>query len=146
MLTLSDGRISSQSNRSTRTPKRRRQSISTQRSRIKRYAPSTFRRLIVVKSLQEELQRANSALVKETSQNEVLSARLTSRSQAATAQLREELHSDLSGLIFRNVERVNGNTVFDCLQIGRNGSTSHKLIFCKTVIDGSVTLQVDDGG
>lgn len=143
---LSDGRISSQSNRSTRTPKRRRQSISTQRSRIKRYAPSTSRRLTVVKSLQEELQRANSALVQETSQNEVLSARLTSRSQAATAQLREELHSDLSGLIFRNVERVNGNTVFDCLQIGRNGSTSHKLFFCWTVIDGSVTLQVDDGG
>ena len=79
--------------------------------------------LTIVKSLQEELQRANTALAQETSQNAVLSARSASRSQSATAQLREELHSDLSGLIFRNVERVKGNTVFDCLQIGRNGST-----------------------
>jgi len=68
------------------------------------------------------VQGANAALAEETSQNAVLSARLATRSQAATAQLREELHSDLSGLIFRNVERVRGNTVFDCLQIGRNGS------------------------
>ena len=80
--------------------------------------------LMIVKSLQEELQRANSALAKETSQNAILSARLSARSQGNTAQLREELHSDLSGLIFRTVERENGNTIFDCLQIGRNGSIS----------------------
>jgi len=80
--------------------------------------------LMIVKSLQEELQRANSALAKETSQNAILSARLSARSQGNTAQLREELHSDLSGLIFRTVEREKGNTIFDCLQIGRNGSIS----------------------
>ena len=78
--------------------------------------------LTIVKSLQEELQRASAALANETSQNAVLTARLEARTQSSTTQLREELHSDLSGLIFRNVERVNGNTVFDCLQIGRNGS------------------------
>lgn len=75
-----------------------------------------------VKSLKEELQRANSALAHETSQNTILSARLSAQSQGNTSQLREELHSDLSGLIFRSVEREMGNTVFDCLQIGRNGS------------------------
>jgi hypothetical protein len=77
-----------------------------------------------VKSLQEELQRANAALANETSQNAVLNARLAARTQTNTSQLREELHSDLSGLIFRNVERGKGNIVFDCIQTGRNGSTS----------------------
>jgi Chromosome segregation protein Csm1/Pcs1 len=75
-----------------------------------------------VKSLQEELQRANSALATETSQNAILTARLANRSQGTTAHLREELHSDLTGLIFRNVEHDKGTTIFDCLQIGRNGS------------------------
>jgi hypothetical protein len=74
--------------------------------------------------LQEELQRANTALTNETAQKSVLTARLEARTQTNAVQLREELHSDLSGLIFRNVERIKGNTVFDCLQIGRNGSTS----------------------
>ena len=78
--------------------------------------------LIPVKSLKEELQRANSALAHETSQNTILSARLSAQSQGNTSQLREELHSDLSGLVFRSVEREMGNTIFDCLQIGRNGS------------------------
>jgi len=79
-------------------------------------------KLIQVTSLQEELQRVSKALATETSQTAVLNARLASRSQNSTAQLREELHSDLSGLIFRNVERVKGTTVFDCLQTGRIGS------------------------
>lgn len=73
--------------------------------------------------MQEELHRANAALTSEKAQKEVLTARLEARTQSNAAQLREELHSDLSGLIFRNVERTQGNTVFDCLQIGRNGST-----------------------
>ena len=78
--------------------------------------------MIIVKSLQEELQRANSALLNQTSQNAILSARIAARTQGNTAQLKEELHSDLSGLIFRNVNQENGTTTFDCLQIGRNGS------------------------
>jgi hypothetical protein len=75
--------------------------------------------LIIVKSLQEELQRANSSLSTEASQNAILSARLAARTQGNTAQLKEELHSDLSGLIFRNVNQERGTTTFDCLQIGR---------------------------
>jgi hypothetical protein len=82
--------------------------------------------LIEVKSLQEELQKANSALAQKTSQNIVLNARLAAGAQSNAAQLREELHSDLSGLVFRSVERVKSTTVFDCLQIGRNGSPSQK--------------------
>lgn len=87
--------------------------------------PSQLKDLeLKVKSLQEELQRANTVLSNQTSQVTVLNARLAARTQGNTSQLREELHSDLSGLIFRNVERTAGNTIFDCLQIGRNGSKS----------------------
>jgi len=77
--------------------------------------------LTKVKSLEEELKRVNKALANETSQNAVLNARLAGRSQSNTAQLSQELLSDLSGLICRNVEQSNGNTTFDCLQCGRNG-------------------------
>ena len=77
-----------------------------------------------MKSLEDELQRTKSELATETSENAVLNARLSARLQSSIAQLKEELHSDLSGLIFRNVERERGNTIFDCLQTGRNGSTN----------------------
>ena len=70
------------------------------------------------------MQRTQAELATEASAVAILSARLSARSQTSTAQLKEELHSDLSGLIFRNVEQEGGNTVFDCLQTGRNGSTS----------------------
>jgi Chromosome segregation protein Csm1/Pcs1 len=63
-------------------------------------------------------------LANETSQNAVLNGRLAARTQSSASQLREELHSDLSGLIFRNVERGKGDVVFDCIQTGRNGSES----------------------
>ena len=76
----------------------------------------------LVKSLQAELQRVNAALSNETAQNAILHARMSGRTQS-TAQLGQDLLSDLSGLIFRNIEQTQGNTIFDCLQCGRGGST-----------------------
>ena len=38
------------------------------------------------------------------------------------AQLKENLYSDLTGLIIRDVKREDGGDVFDCIQTGRNGS------------------------
>jgi len=96
-----------------------------------------------VTSLQEELRRVSKVLATETSQNAVLNARLASRSQTTTAQLREELHSDLSGLIFRKVEQTKGTTVFDCLQTGRNGS---RFPHSSHANDCSITLQTYYGG
>lgn len=43
---------------------------------------------------------------------------------AQAAQLKEDLYSDLSGLIIRNVKRDAEEDVFDCIQTGRNGSKS----------------------
>lgn len=41
---------------------------------------------------------------------------------AQIAQLKEDLYSDLTGLILRGVKREEEEDVFDCIQTGRNGS------------------------
>ena len=48
---------------------------------------------------------------------------------AQAAQLKEDLYSDLTGLITRGVKREAEEDVFDCIQTGRNGSK-----FCDTEI------------
>ena len=39
-----------------------------------------------------------------------------------TAQLKEDLYSDLTGLILRSVDVTNDTYTYDCIQTGRNGS------------------------
>ena len=41
---------------------------------------------------------------------------------AQVAQLKEDLYSDLTGLILRGVEMGSEADVYDCIQTGRNGS------------------------
>ena len=43
---------------------------------------------------------------------------------AQIAQLKEDLYSDLTGLIVRSVKRSEGGDTYDCIQTGRNGSKS----------------------
>ena len=43
---------------------------------------------------------------------------------AQVAQLKEDLYSDLTGLIMRGVEKGTESDVYDCIQTGRNGSES----------------------
>lgn len=43
---------------------------------------------------------------------------------AQIAQLKEDLYSDLTGLIIRDVKREAEEDVYDCIQTGRNGSKS----------------------
>lgn len=43
-------------------------------------------------------------------------------SSDAAAQLKENLYSDLTGLIIRSVKQEADDDVFDCIQTGRNGS------------------------
>lgn len=38
------------------------------------------------------------------------------------AQAKEDLYGDLTGLIVRGMSRADEDTVFDCIQTGRNGS------------------------
>ncbi|SLM40783.1 Monopolin complex, subunit Csm1/Pcs1 [Lasallia pustulata] len=46
---------------------------------------------------------------------------------AQVAQLKEDLYSDLTGLILRGVERGDDADVYDCIQTGRNGTLHFKL-------------------
>lgn len=46
---------------------------------------------------------------------------------AQTAQLKEDLYSDLCGLIIRGVKRDADQDVYDCIQTGRNGTLHFKL-------------------
>lgn len=48
---------------------------------------------------------------------------------AQAAQLKEDLYSDLTGLIIRGVKRETEEDIFDCIQTGRNGSKSPKFSF-----------------
>ena len=44
--------------------------------------------------------------------------------EAQVMKLKEDLYSDLTGLILRDVKRLDGEDVYDCIQTGRNGSES----------------------
>jgi hypothetical protein len=49
---------------------------------------------------------------------------------AQIRQLKEELYTDLTGLIIRGVKKVDGEDVYDCIQTGRNGSEFSKHGLC----------------
>ena len=55
---------------------------------------------------------------------------------AQVAQLKENMYSDLTGLIMRNVDRQDDGDIYDCIQTGRNGS--------KSIIPGTVTSLAND--
>ncbi len=46
---------------------------------------------------------------------------------AQVALLKEDLYSDLTGLILRGVERGEDSDIYDCIQTGRNGSKCLRL-------------------
>lgn len=57
---------------------------------------------------------------------------------AQVALLKEDLYSDLTGLILRGVERGDEADVYDCIQTGRNGSKS--FIFCSVFSSSTLTF------
>lgn len=48
-----------------------------------------------------------------------------SQETAQAAQMKEDLYSDLTGLIVRNIKQDGAEDIFDCIQTGRNGSKLH---------------------
>ncbi|CCJ28509.1 unnamed protein product [Pneumocystis jirovecii] len=77
--------------------------------------------------LSEKLKFTEQALVHANSQISYLNAKFSSRSSASISQLKEDLYSDLTGLLIRDVKLESKKTVFDCLQTGRNGTLHFKL-------------------
>ena len=49
-------------------------------------------------------------------------APLTTSDQTLAAQTKEDLYGDLTGLIIRGMARSEDETIYDCIQTGRNGS------------------------
>ncbi|KAG5978157.1 hypothetical protein E4U55_006340 [Claviceps digitariae] len=54
-------------------------------------------------------------------------AKAASSGALLAAQAKEDLYSDLTGLIVRGTSQMNGENVFDCIQTGRNGTLHFKL-------------------
>ncbi|KTW26189.1 hypothetical protein T552_03080 [Pneumocystis carinii B80] len=77
--------------------------------------------------ISENLKSTEQALNHAKSQIAYLNTKLSSRSKLPMAQLKEELYSDLTGLLIRDVKSDPKKTVFDCLQTGRNGTLHFKL-------------------
>lgn len=77
--------------------------------------------------MSENLKSTEQALSRAKSQIAHLNAKLSLRSNASIVQLKEELYSDLTGLLIRDVKLDSKKTVFDCLQTGRNGTLHFKL-------------------
>ena len=119
-------------------------------------------------ALQKKLSQANKSLAEAEAENKTLSAKLAAtrtsvapgsakKSAAAirmmggaevaaaaqAAQLKEDLYSDLTGLIIRSVKYEEEENIFDCIQTGRNGSEYLIPIYALPVTDSSsVALQV----
>jgi predicted nucleic acid-binding Zn-ribbon protein len=85
-----------------------------------------------IKTLQAKLAAARSSSVAaEGSRTPARDTKATATSKSAVintseaviqAQLKEELYSDLTGLIVRSVKRSEDGDTYDCIQTGRNGS------------------------
>ena len=103
-----------------------------------------------IKSLQAKLAAARST--SESSRTPARDAKSTASSKpvAATsaseavqiAQMKEELYSDLTGLIVRSAKRGEDGDTYDCIQTGRNGSKciSTQVLVTRLTFDSS-TLQ-----
>lgn len=82
--------------------------------------------------------RIPGSAVKSTAQRTLIVGSAEAAKEAQKRVLKEELYSDLTGLIVRDVKRKEeeGEEVYDCIQTGRNGSKS--LVF--SVIYTSMAL------
>ena len=100
----------------------------------------------MISALQTQIAQLAASVAQNQSENKTLSAKLAANRTAAAesagtkapgtavkanggigcsdavAQLKENLYSDLTGLIIRSVKQEAEDDVFDCIQTGRNGS------------------------
>ncbi len=66
--------------------------------------------------------RVPGSAVKNNAHRTVMVGSAEAAKEAQIRQLKEDLYSDLTGLIIRGVKRQEGEDVYDCIQTGRNGS------------------------
>lgn len=79
--------------------------------------------------------KAPGSAVKNTPANRSMMAANAEAVQAAQiAQLKEDLYSDLTGLIIRDVKKRETDDMYDCIQTGANGSKSRYLLRSKLLL------------
>lgn len=83
----------------------------------------------------ETVMKLNTTIQKLSQENNMLRTKFLSTSSSGNGQpstpidkLKEDIISDLTGLIVRDVRKEGDNVVFDCLQAGRNGAFHYKLL------------------
>ncbi|EXJ90378.1 hypothetical protein A1O1_03479 [Capronia coronata CBS 617.96] len=65
--------------------------------------------------------------IKATAQRPLMIGSAEAAQAAQVAQMKEDLYSDLTGLIIRSVKRTDEGDTYDCIQTGRNGTLHFKL-------------------
>ncbi|KAM0464132.1 hypothetical protein ACHAO4_000859 [Trichoderma viride] len=85
-----------------------------------------------IEAMQTELAETDRRLAQAKAENKALYLKLAANrtgpgENKPVAQTKEELYADLTGLIVRDVRRVDKEDVFDCIQTGRNGTLHFKL-------------------
>ncbi|KAL9625766.1 MAG: hypothetical protein Q9160_000086 [Pyrenula sp. 1 TL-2023] len=68
-----------------------------------------------------------SAMKHQTQPRTVITGSTEAAQAAQTAQLKQDLYSDLTGLIMRGVKKTEEGDLYDCIQTGRNGTLHFKL-------------------
>ncbi|KAL4918657.1 chromosome segregation protein Csm1/Pcs1-domain-containing protein [Aspergillus aurantiobrunneus] len=80
-------------------------------------------------TLEQAAVKAPGSAIKGGSANRATAAANAEATQAAQfAQLKEELYSDLTGLIIRDVKKRDEDSLYDCIQTGVNGTLHFKLV------------------
>jgi hypothetical protein len=75
-------------------------------------------------SVEKTTSKVPASAIKPHNQRPVMMANAEAAQIAQVAQMKEDLYSDLTGLIIRGVKRTDEGDTYDCIQTGRNGSKS----------------------
>lgn len=103
-----------------------------------------------MKASLEEAQAQNKTLSTKLAANRNTASSVESTNAKATggnanvvtqaAQLKEDMYSDLTGLIIRGVKREAEDDIFDCIQTGRNGSKIPDFLFPYLILTEDIAL------
>ncbi|KIV84365.1 hypothetical protein PV11_00150 [Exophiala sideris] len=78
-------------------------------------------------SVEPAASKQPASAIKPNTQRQAMIGSSEAAQAAQYAQMKEELYSDLTGLIIRSVKRTEEGDTYDCIQTGRNGTLHFKL-------------------
>lgn len=78
-------------------------------------------------SIENTNSRTPGSAIKSSLQRPMMIGNAEAAQAAQMAQMKEDLYSDLTGLIIRSVKKTDEVETYDCIQTGRNGSKSNRV-------------------